>query len=221
MAKFGHIIVLVFSQKQIEFMKNQKSTLLAAGFMFFGLFACNSEESTEQTTIVENTATATAPVDSSSDFPPLSSIPESSSIPTATIPPPTGLNPGGQLASSSAPLNTNFNPNVSLAQASVPVKTAAATKGTARLNPAHGQPGHDCAIPVGAPLKNSVASAPAPAKAVAQPIPVETKAVAAPAAAPAVAGPNFNANPNVKINPAHGQPGHDCAVAVGAPLPVK
>jgi hypothetical protein len=26
--------------------------------------------------------------------------------------------------------------------------------GNVRLNPAHGQPGHDCAIPVGQPLKS-------------------------------------------------------------------
>jgi hypothetical protein len=26
--------------------------------------------------------------------------------------------------------------------------------GSGKLNPAHGQPGHDCAVAVGAPLKN-------------------------------------------------------------------
>jgi hypothetical protein len=31
--------------------------------------------------------------------------------------------------------------------------------------------------------------------------------------------PKFNASSN--LNPAHGQPGHDCAVAVGAPLPTR
>ena len=205
-------------------MKNQKSTLLAASFMFFGLLACNSEQTSEQTTAIENTAPASASVDDSLDIPPLSSIPESSSLPTATIPPPTGLNPAGQFANSSAPVNTSAPLNSSAPlNTNAPVKSSVqntVAKSSGRLNPAHGQPGHDCAIPVGAPLKNSVASTPAPAKVTAQSIPVETKAVAAPAAA-TVAGPNFNANPNAKINPAHGQPGHDCAVAVGAPLPVK
>jgi hypothetical protein len=28
------------------------------------------------------------------------------------------------------------------------------TNGNVRLNPAHGAPGHDCAIPVGQPLKS-------------------------------------------------------------------
>ena len=46
-------------------------------------------------------------------------------------------------------------------------------------------------------------------------------AATAPTAAPVQAtAPNFGV-PNVKVNPAHGQPGHDCAIAVGAPLPVK
>jgi hypothetical protein len=36
-----------------------------------------------------------------------------------------------------------------------PAPTNTPTSGsTAKLNPAHGQPGHDCAIAVGAPLKN-------------------------------------------------------------------
>lgn len=79
------------------------------------------------------------------------------------------------------------------------------------LNPAHGEPGHDCAFPVGAPLTGS-AGAPTPAPA----------AVTAAPPAPSPLGgpiPKFNANAN--LNPAHGMPGHDCAVAVGAPLPSK
>lgn len=79
------------------------------------------------------------------------------------------------------------------------------------LNPPHGQPGHRCEIPVGAPLDGSAATNAAP--------------TAAPAPSPA---PMFNqpagqagqtAPANAKINPPHGQPGHDCAVPVGAPLP--
>jgi hypothetical protein len=197
-------------------MKNQKSILLAASFMFIGLLACNSEQTTEQTTAVENTASAAAPFENELDMPPLSSIPESSSLPTATIPPPTALNTAGSFANTGAPINTNAPLNSSVAVNNT------SPKGSVRLNPAHGQPGHDCAIAVGAPLKGSVASAPAPApaKVIAKSIPVETKAVVAPAAAPGTV-PSFFTNPNAKVNPAHGQPGHDCAVAVGAPLPVK
>jgi hypothetical protein len=198
-------------------MKNQKSILLAASFMFIGLLACNSEQTTEQTTAVENTASAAAPVENELDMPPLSSIPESSSLPTATIPPPTALNTAGSFANTGAPINTNAPLNSSVAVNNT------SPKGSVRLNPAHGQPGHDCAIAVGAPLKGSVASTPAaaPAKVIAtKSIPLETKAVVATAAAPA-AVPSFFTDPTAKLNPAHGQPGHDCAVAVGAPLPVK
>ena len=68
---------------------------------------------------------------------------------------------------------------------STPVKTAPG------MNPPHGQPGHDCSIAVGSPLKSSPVVNPSTST------PVQT--------APG-------------INPPHGQPGHDCSIAVGAPL---
>ncbi|WET04874.1 hypothetical protein [Flavobacterium sp. YJ01] len=78
------------------------------------------------------------------------------------------------------------------------------TKG---LNPAHGQPGHRCDIAVGAPLNS----------------------------APTQQGQAVQVNPNQQqqvvttttvaqvktakgMNPPHGQPGHRCDIAVGAPL---
>ena len=63
------------------------------------------------------------------------------------------------------------------------------------MNPAHGQPGHRCDIPVGAPLD----SPPANTNSI---TPVNTN--------------SGDANP--KINPPHGQPGHRCDVKVGDPL---
>jgi hypothetical protein len=87
-----------------------------------------------------------------------------------------------------------------------PVKPAVSnpspvTAGT--LNPAHGQPGHRCDIAVGAPLNS------APKAASVQPqVPLQTTT------------PVMQVNPNssVKLNPAHGQPGHDCSIQVGQPL---
>jgi hypothetical protein len=39
---------------------------------------------------------------------------------------------------------------------------------------------------------------------------------------PAASQPTFQpAASSGNLNPPHGQPGHDCAVAVGAPLPVQ
>lgn len=79
-------------------------------------------------------------------------------------------------------------------------------------NPAHGQPYHDCALAVGAPL-NAKNNTPAPAATGPAPVTV------APANAPAVTAPSVPANQKeVRLNPAHGQPGHSCAIAVGAPL---
>jgi hypothetical protein len=191
-------------------MKNQKSTIVALGFMFLGLIACDSANTTEQTAVIESPAPAPV-ANEASDLPPLSSIPESAPPISATIPAPSSLNPAGPLATSSAPLASASTPSNTAAKA--PVKTAVST---ARLNPAHGQPGHDCSVAVGAPLKKTAAAVSAPAKATLASVPVETTPTTAPVVASA---PNFNAN--AKINPAHGQPGHDCAVAVGAPLPVK
>ena len=81
-------------------------------------------------------------------------------------------------------------------------------------NPAHGLAGHRCDLPVGAPL-NSVSGSAAPVQSPPSiqmnPAPVQSSPstpVAVPA--PSAAG--------VKINPAHGMPGHRCDIKVGAPL---
>ena len=93
--------------------------------------------------------------------------------------------------------------------AQVPVPVPAPTTSTGPVNPPHGEPGHDCAIPVGAPLDGSGGTAAQPTGTV-QP-------VAQPAAQPA----SQITLPAGTPNPAHGEPGHDCAVSVGAPLPAK
>jgi ABC-type Fe3+-hydroxamate transport system substrate-binding protein len=87
-------------------------------------------------------------------------------------------------------------------------ETSAAPAQPVRLNPAHGEPGHDCAIAVGAPLDGSGGKA--------QPT-FNAPTITQPVAQPAVQGQA----PANGLNPAHGEPGHDCAIAVGAPLPSK
>ena len=76
----------------------------------------------------------------------------------------------------------------------------------AGMNPAHGQPGHRCEIPVGAPL-NGAAPSNMPQK-VAAPTPTVTT-TAAPAETVVTAE---------GMNPPHGQANHRCDIAVGAPL---
>ena len=86
------------------------------------------------------------------------------------------------------------------------------------LNPPHGQPNHRCDIPVGAPLNskptsNEVISPQQPTTQVAQQqVVIETpeKATSSGTTAEGFSG---------KPNPAHGEPGHRCDIAVGAILP--
>ncbi|NML58111.1 hypothetical protein [Chryseobacterium cheonjiense] len=73
------------------------------------------------------------------------------------------------------------------------------------MNPPHGEPGHRCDIPVGQPLN----SKPAP-----QPVQQNiTQNTPAPTPTPAPTGPK------PALNPAHGEPWHNCALKVGDPLP--
>jgi hypothetical protein len=94
------------------------------------------------------------------------------------------------------------------------------------MNPSHGQPGHRCDIPVGAPL-NSPVTKPATTTTTAaapQSGTIEKSFTVTPPANNAV--PALLSTETAKpvttaegMNPAHGQPGHRCDIAVGAPLP--
>ncbi|MGL2964736.1 hypothetical protein ACSVH2_13020 [Flavobacterium sp. RSB2_4_14] len=93
------------------------------------------------------------------------------------------------------------------------------------MNPPHGQAGHRCDIAVGAPL-NSPVSKPKPGATITQQptftTSTTTNAQTTPASAPAILNPNAATTVTAPgMNPPHGQAGHDCAVAVGAPLPKK
>jgi hypothetical protein len=126
---------------------------------------------------------------------------------------------------------TNGNPTMMTTTQTATVSAPApVAKG---MNPAHGQPGHRCEIPVGAPLNS------APGKASVQPIKStsttisssDLKAGTVTTNGATITTVNNNPTPNAGpiaptvtapgMNPPHGQEGHDCAVAVGAPLPKK
>jgi hypothetical protein len=87
--------------------------------------------------------------------------------------------------------------------------TSQANSNSGALNPAHGQPGHSCAIPVGAPLN----SAPAQTSTTQQVVTTQpTTKVTQQSPTPSVN------EKGQKLNPAHGMPGHSCEIPVGAPL---
>lgn len=104
------------------------------------------------------------------------------------------------------------------APTTVPPKATAApvvTKAGVGLNPAHGQPGHRCEIPVGAPL-DSKPNQPTTVNTAPQSVVTQPSAqpvVINPATTPVATGPG--------LNPEHGKPGHRCDIAVGAPLNSK
>ncbi|WP_300569830.1 hypothetical protein [Flavobacterium sp.] len=84
-----------------------------------------------------------------------------------------------------------------------PAVSATPTNSSNGLNPAHGQPGHICGIPVGAPLRSATP----------QQIQTQTSQVATTSITPA---PATKTAPG--MNPPHGQPGHRCDISVGQPL---
>jgi hypothetical protein len=94
------------------------------------------------------------------------------------------------------------------------------------MNPPHGQPGHRCDIAVGAPLNSPPGNNQAKAgSAITQQIDpskftTQTQ-TSQPAATPAILSTDGTATTTTApgMNPPHGQEGHQCGIAVGAPLP--
>lgn len=89
----------------------------------------------------------------------------------------------------------------------------AAASISARLNPAHGQPGHRCDIAVGAPLDSKPLQPAAASNAV--------PTTVTPALPPAIVSQPDLQKVVPGMNPPHGQPNHRCDIAVGAPLNSK
>ncbi|MGO3182493.1 MAG: hypothetical protein ACTIJ9_06635 [Aequorivita sp.] len=86
-------------------------------------------------------------------------------------------------------------------QSVAPTSNNAGSTGDIAMNPPHGQPGHSCKIPVGAPLNGSGGANSAPIK-------MDMNKTKTTPSSTSGAG----------INPPHGQPGHRCDVKVGDPL---
>lgn len=169
------------------------STLLSFSFLFI---SCKNEEEAEVTT---------------SDAPKEIIIPDVQATTRQNF----GQQPTTQ--------NVAVNPGqmVTQAQTIAPTQTQVAVK--PGMNPPHGQPGHRCDIPVGASLSTPVKAQPKPvggATITQQTLPTSQNNVPLPAFtttdAPSSTTPVVTAP---GMNPPHGQAGHVCSVAVGAPLP--
>lgn len=121
---------------------------------------------------------------------------------------------------STTTMTQTVTPQMLNQQAVQPVKVAAG------MNPSHGQPGHRCDIAVGAPLNSAPGKAAITQKPQIQPSTVTTSSTPQfTTDGKSVITTTSNTAPSVVtdpgMNPPHGQAGHDCAVAVGAPLPTK
>lgn len=104
--------------------------------------------------------------------------------------------------------------NQQTVQAPNPVQTQVAPT-AAGMNPPHGQPNHRCDIAVGAPLnspKGAMPTAPAPTMA-------QTPQGQATVSPVDMASGTTAVATKPGMNPPHGQEGHLCEIAVGAPLP--
>lgn len=131
--------------------------------------------------------------------------PQQSTAPEAA--PTTTSDATTQSAPGDVALTPSVLPAAPPASAADPAAQAAAPAGGAvKINPPHGQPGHVCGTPVGAPLDGSAAKT-------ASPQPAAKSATLPP---PGGAG---TASVAPGTNPPHGQPGHVCGTPVGAPLP--
>jgi len=99
---------------------------------------------------------------------------------------------------------------IQLQNSTVNTGTSINTTTPAGINPPHGQPGHDCKVPVGQPLNGST---------------LNTTNSVTPQGGPRInnipqpAAPVTQTAPG--MNPPHGQPGHDCKIQVGKPLNVS
>lgn len=137
--------------------------------------------------------------DSASDID-KSIIPEGQTVPGST---------DAASASTAAPGMPMMGENPAMQPVQVNPQTVVTGGATGPLNPKHGEPGHRCDIAEGAPLNSKPAANPASAATA----PTITQ-VAAPTPTPAkVTAPG--------MNPPHGQPGHRCDIAEGAPLNSK
>jgi len=125
-----------------------------------------------------------------------------------------------------APLNSPANgtaqPNQVQMQPQVQTTTqAVAVKTVTRkgMNPPHGQANHRCDIPVGAPLNSKPTATTVTTPATPTSGEVSKNITVQPPVPALLSTSSANTDTPEGMNPPHGQAGHRCEIAVGAPLP--
>ena len=162
--------------------------------------ACQNDAPQQTTTTTEETTAGEAAPNS---------IVEGANLPTAVSPDP-------------APPSVGTTQTIVTPPSTAPTGGVTLPAGTP--NPAHGQPGHQCGIPVGTPLGQSPAATTAsqPSAPVVMPPITTSKTAAQPAGGTTTTAPTGGVTlPAGTPNPAHGQPGHQCGIPVGTPLGTK
>lgn len=135
-------------------------------------------------------------------------------IPGTTAPANTvipGVVPANAPVTISQPQTVTMNPQNTMVSAPQVVQTAATAATAPGMNPPHGQPGHRCDISVGAPLNSKPAPPATPATVTTTPAQPQVTMKEVPTTTKTAPG----------MNPPHGEPGHRCDIAVGAPLNSK
>jgi hypothetical protein len=114
-----------------------------------------------------------------------------------------------------------------IAEPQTPPEVTEENNAQVTINPPHGQPGHRCDIPVGAPL-NSAPQNTTPQITTTQPSTSVPNIANNPTAPTLENAQRINSSQprsttttqnSGRINPPHGQPGHRCDIPVGSPLP--
>jgi hypothetical protein len=124
----------------------------------------------------------------------------------------------------------NQNPGTTMPQTSTTVQQVAPVKVAKGMNPAHGQAGHRCDIAVGAPLNSPAGKTPV-ASQTSKPTTISSSSTPGIVSSNGATITTTQSTPTPMpmqvpaaatapgMNPPHGQEGHVCSVAVGAPLP--
>ena len=113
---------------------------------------------------------------------------------------------------------TDTSKKATIAQPTLTTNSATATNPVASTNPPHGQPGHVCGPTGGAPISVSPSANATSTTPIMQPSANQPLQNSSAAQTPSLQLGTSNAKAGARLNPAHGQPGHDCNIEVGKPL---